>query len=578
MLDYIHLLIDSLFGSTEYFIKLYIFKDTPLFIISFTCILFLVVGYEFITRSYNVYVNKHLFQEFSRYLQNIGLVLFAYLSWLLIMISLSDFKSGNLMFDTFLGYLVNLSVVECFFVFLFSFVTAWACLPPLKRQLTQLNFSKIQVFGTYIIFLASIFLIISHIIEVDVYLSLLASNYLFILCQFLLAPILGLIVMDICHDILSKFMKKKTYINMISRNIFIIVTAAIFIIGINNSSFVNLTITGLLASIIVVLGIQIGLLLRERIPAILISHKIKTPYDKLLANFICLIIIFQFIAGALTLSSVEYYTGLENILSAFTHIAIFTVAAMVVHKYLIEDVTKHKIDSTLSIYFGRVIIAVLALICIILVMEDLKVDTRPLLGIIFAGGLAIALALQSSLSNFAAGLWIVLFKPFKIKDNVAFKQQIGFIVDIDFLFTRLQLYNGSIIVIPNSEILSNVVQNLSCSNIYRVRTEICVSYKADLAKVIEVFTKILEKMPHSGLGKKNNYSNSVIAALKHQIWIAGFEDSGILVRVSYWIDSPAFEVSFTNAFRESVATQFQKEMIEIPFNRMDVHILKDGSD
>ena len=207
-------------------------------------------------------------------------------------------------------------------------------------------------------------------------------------------------------------------------------------------------------------------------------------------------------------------------------------------------------------------------------MEDLKIDTRPLLGIIFAGGLAIALALQSSLSNFAAGLWIILFQPFKIKDNVVFKQQVGFIVDIDFLFTRLQLYNGTIIVIPNSAILSNAVQNLSCSNIYRVKTEVCVSYKANLTKVIEVFTKILEKMPHSGLGKKNNYTNSVVSASKHQIWIKGFEDSGILIRVSYWIDSPLLEVAFTNAFRQAVATQFQKEMIDIPFNRMDVHILK----
>ena len=297
-------------------------------------------------------------------------------------------------------------------------------------------------------------------------------------------------------------MKKKSYINMISRNIFIIVIAATCIIGISNTSFVHLTMTGLLASIIAVLGIQIGLLLRERIPAILISHQIKTPHDKLLANFICFIIIFQFIAAALTLSSIKYYSVLHHILSAFTHIALFTVAAMVVHKYLIEDVHKHKMDSTLSIYFGRVLITLLALICVIFVMEDLKIDTRPLLGIIFAGGLAIALALQSSLSNFAAGLWIILFQPFKIKDNVVFKQQVGFIVDIDFLFTRLQLYNGTIIVIPNSAILSNAVQNLSCSNIYRVKTEVCVSYKANLTKVIEVFTKILEKMPHSGLGKR----------------------------------------------------------------------------
>ena len=70
----------------------------------------------------------------------------------------------------------------------------------------------------------------------------------------------------------------------------------------------------------------------------------------------------------------------------------------------------------------------------------------------------------------------------------------------------------------------------------------------------------------------------MVSASKHQIWIKGFEDSGILIRVSYWIDSPLLEVAFTNAFRQAVATQFQKEMIDIPFNRMDVHILKNDSD
>jgi small-conductance mechanosensitive channel len=211
-------------------------------------------------------------------------------------------------------------------------------------------------------------------------------------------------------------------------------------------------------------------------------------------------------------------------------------------------------------------------------MEDLKIDTRPFYAIIFAGGLAIALALQSSLSNFAAGLWIVLFKPYKIGDLVMVGDNLGVIVDIDFLFSRLQLYNGSIIVIPNAQVLSNGVQNFYSSNIYRVRTEVLVSYKADLKKVLKTFTSILEKMPNTGIGKKNNYVNSCISAANHQIWIKGFEASGILIRVSYWIDSPLAEVSFTNNFREAIITQFKKEMIEIPFNRLDVKIMQNEPD
>ena len=578
MLDYIHLLIDSFFGSTEYFIKFYIFKDTPVFMISFVCIIFLVFGYEIITRFYNRYISIHLFKELNHYLQNIGLVLFIYLSWLLVMISLSEIKFEDQTMDLLLKYLVDLSLVEGFFAFLFSFITAMAFLPPLKRQLLECHFKSKQILSTYLIFLVSIFVIISHLSEVDIYFSLFGSTYLFVLSHFILAPILGLIALDICRDILSKFMKRKSYINIISRNVCVITASATLIVGVNNSSFFDIGFTGLLALLIAILGVQIGILLRERIPTILIDQGIKTQYNHLLANFICFVIIFQFVGIALSLSSFEYYAGVQNILSALTKIAVFTVAALIVRKYLIEDVSKLKIDSTLSIYFGRVIIAFIAAICVILVMEDLKIDTRPFYAIIFAGGLAIALALQSSLSNFAAGLWIVLFKPYKIGDLVMVGDNLGVIVDIDFLFSRLQLYNGSIIVIPNAQVLSNGVQNFYSSNIYRVRTEVLVSYKADLKKVLKTFTSILEKMPNTGIGKKNNYVNSCISAANHQIWIKGFEASGILIRVSYWIDSPLAEVSFTNNFREAIITQFKKEMIEIPFNRLDVKIMQNEPD
>ena len=101
--------------------------------------------------------------------------------------------------------------------------------------------------------------------------------------------------------------------------------------------FFDIGFTGLLALLIAILGVQIGILLRERIPTILIDQGIKTQYNHLLANFICFVIIFQFVGIALSLSSFEYYAGVQNILSALTKIAVFTVAALIVRKYLISS-------------------------------------------------------------------------------------------------------------------------------------------------------------------------------------------------------------------------------------------------
>jgi small conductance mechanosensitive channel len=174
-----------------------------------------------------------------------------------------------------------------------------------------------------------------------------------------------------------------------------------------------------------------------------------------------------------------------------------------VGRWLIKKVLKltHKLmlvneyDTTLEKFLLNLIKWVLWILLAVSVVGTLGVQTTSFAALIGAAGLAIGLALQGSLSNFAGGVLLLLFKPFKIGDTIEAQGIIGTIKEIDLLQTKVITAQRKLAIIPNGPLLNGTIINFNAEGILRCDTVIGVSYDADISKTLEALTKLCTDHP-----------------------------------------------------------------------------------
>ncbi|MGJ8684426.1 MAG: mechanosensitive ion channel family protein [Nonlabens sp.] len=152
-------------------------------------------------------------------------------------------------------------------------------------------------------------------------------------------------------------------------------------------------------------------------------------------------------------------------------------------------------DITLEKFLLNLIKWGLWILLIITIVGTLGVQTSSFAAILAAAGLAIGLALQGSLSNFAGGVLLLLFKPFKVGDTIEAQGITGTVKMIDILQTKVVTFQRKLAIIPNGPLLNGNIINFDAEGILRCETEIGVSYDADIPKVLEVLTKLCTDHP-----------------------------------------------------------------------------------
>ena len=153
--------------------------------------------------------------------------------------------------------------------------------------------------------------------------------------------------------------------------------------------------------------------------------------------------------------------------------------------------SKTKYDITLLRFFHNILAWALKIVLILLVVSTLGIDITAFAAIIAAAGLAVGLALQGSLSNFAGGVLIMVFKPYKIGDLVEAQGVIGEVSEIDIFNTRLVSPDNKKIIVPNGAMANGNIINYTTEGKIRVDMEVGVSYDSDIKKVKEVLLKVL---------------------------------------------------------------------------------------
>ena len=193
-------------------------------------------------------------------------------------------------------------------------------------------------------------------------------------------------------------------------------------------------------------------------------------------------------------------------------------------------------------------------------MQVFKIPTAPLLTILGAFSIAVGLSLQSSLSNLAAGILIIIFKPYRLNDIITFDVHKGKIIDINFLFTKVLLFSGEYLYIPNSQVLStkDVINCTECK--YRrlevvVRIDYACDYKAVMKVGLDTF----------------NADKKILKNPSVKVFIDDFTDSGLKLIYRIYMTPDDYEYCYLND-KKILYAGFKKHEIDIPFNKIIVEM------
>jgi small conductance mechanosensitive channel len=226
---------------------------------------------------------------------------------------------------------------------------------------------------------------------------------------------------------------------------------------------------------------------------------------------------------------------------------------------------KRSIDESLSRFAGGILYYLLMAIVIVASLSKLGVPTTSVVAILGAAGLAVGLALQGSLSNFAAGVMILLFRPFKTGDVIDGGGAVGVIVGIDMLTTELKSFDGKKLIVPNGKFLDSVITNINAYPSRRVDIEFSISYDDDVDKAREIMVDILGN------------DERVLAEPAVAVALINFGDSSIDMVARGWVD-PSNWWPVLAETREKLKKAFDANGITIPFPQQDIHIIKDASE
>lgn len=230
-------------------------------------------------------------------------------------------------------------------------------------------------------------------------------------------------------------------------------------------------------------------------------------------------------------------------------------------KWLRRLLEKRNIDASLRPFLVSLITNLLRVLLVISVMSMVGIQMTSFIAILGAAGLAVGLALSGTLQNFAGGVIILLFKPFKAGDFITAEGYSGTVSEIQIFVTILRTPDNKTIIIPNSGLATNSLTNFSAMPTRRVDWTFGIAYGDNYDNAKQVLQTLLSQ------------DERVLADPAPFIALSELGDSSVNIVVRAWVEAPNFWGVFFD-MNEKVYKTFAKEGINIPFPQMDVHLHK----
>ncbi|MGH8222083.1 MAG: mechanosensitive ion channel family protein [Woeseiaceae bacterium] len=259
--------------------------------------------------------------------------------------------------------------------------------------------------------------------------------------------------------------------------------------------------------------------------------------------------------------------GLELAMNLLTALLIFYVGraiARLVSRGFRRLLEARSVDPILVSFTSSLVLWALMAFVIIAAVNELGVQTASLIALVGAAGLAVGLALQGSLANFAAGVLIVLFRPYRVGDWVEAAGVAGAVDQVQVLTTVLTTADNKRIIIPNGQIMSSIITNYSANDTRRVDLVIGVSYGDDLDEVRQAIRELVDA------------DERILKDPECIIAVSELADSSVNFVVRPWVKTADYwAVKF--GLTEAIKKRFDESGISIPFPQRDVHLYQAGS-
>ena len=230
-------------------------------------------------------------------------------------------------------------------------------------------------------------------------------------------------------------------------------------------------------------------------------------------------------------------------------------------KIIVKALGKSDLDVGVARFIGSITKFAGYAILILIVVGILGIPTASLITVFGSAALAVGMSLQGSLSNFAGGILLLIFKPFKIGDYIISGSCEGTVVSIELLYTKLHTIDNKIIMMPNGTLSNSNIINVGAEEVRRLDIQIGVGYQTDLSKAKELLMECL------------NRKEEIIKDKDVRVIVKSLDESCITLETRAWVANDKYwDTRFE--LLEEYKKIFDENGIEIPFNQLDVHITK----
>lgn len=237
--------------------------------------------------------------------------------------------------------------------------------------------------------------------------------------------------------------------------------------------------------------------------------------------------------------------------------------AKLLMKLLQRVLDRAKVDPMLGKFLVSIGYGVLLVVVAIAALDRLGVNTTSLLAVLGAAGLAVGLALKDSLSNFAAGVMLILFRPFKIGDFIEAAGTSGVVEHIQVFSTVLRTGDNREIIVPNGAIFRGTIVNVTARATRRIDLVMGIGYEDDIAKARDLISQVLAE------------DERILKDPAPAINIADLAESSVNINVRPWVNSGDYWAVRSDLL-EKIKAAFDSNGISIPFPQRDVHLYNAG--
>ena len=263
----------------------------------------------------------------------------------------------------------------------------------------------------------------------------------------------------------------------------------------------------------------------------------------------------------------EYLQMAQDILAKYGLNVIAAIFIYLIGKWLsariknvvIRLMDKSNVDPILVKFVSNLTYGALLVFVVLAALNQLGVQTTSFIAIIGAAGLAIGLALQGSLANFAAGVLMIIFRPFKVGDFIEAAGIAGVVEEIDIFTTYVRSGDNKAIIVPNGSILGGTIVNYSAKDTRRIDLVVGIGYDADIQLAKKVLAQILDA------------DERILKEPAPTIGVLELADSSVNFAVRPWVNTADYWAVYFD-LNEQIKTRFDAEGISIPYPQQDVHL------